>query len=173
MTILDWVLVVVWLGLTLAGFWKGAIRIVFGCGGLVLGIWLAVVVGDELVILVSRSVDQAMLAAGLAYLLPVVVVSGLCLLAGWGMEKTLEALKLGCLNRLLGALLVGTAAACMLAVLLVSAVRISPEVAAIEERSVLLAKVRSVLAWATVDQEFEAPTGRDEPGDVDGDSSDR
>ena len=44
--------------------------------------------------------------------LPVVVVSGLCLLAGWGMEKTLEALKLGCLNRLLGALLVGTAAAC-------------------------------------------------------------
>jgi hypothetical protein len=79
-------------------------------------------------------------------MLPVVVASSLCLLAGWGMEKTLESLKLGCLNRLLGAALAGTAAAILLAVLLVSAVRISPEVAEIEQRSVLLAKVRSAMA---------------------------
>ena len=45
MTPLDWVLVVVWLGLTLGGFWKGAVRIIFGGGGLAAGLWLAVVAG--------------------------------------------------------------------------------------------------------------------------------
>ena len=30
MTVVDWVLIVVWLGLTLGGFWKGAVRIIFG-----------------------------------------------------------------------------------------------------------------------------------------------
>ena len=38
MTFLDWVLVVVWAGITLGGFFKGAIRIVFGLGGVALGI---------------------------------------------------------------------------------------------------------------------------------------
>ena len=33
MTVVDWVLVVVWLGLTLGGVWKGAVRIIFGGGG--------------------------------------------------------------------------------------------------------------------------------------------
>jgi uncharacterized membrane protein required for colicin V production len=162
MTILDWVLVVIWTGITLGGFFKGAVRIIFGLGGVALGIWLAVVVGDDLVIAVANVVDQDWLALGLAYLLPVLLVSGLCLLAGWGMEKALEALKLGCLNRLLGALLAGVAAAAVLAILLVSAVRISPEVAAIEERSVLLSKVQVMMGWAVAAHDAEAPTAADD-----------
>ena len=47
MTVVDWVLIVVWLGLALGGFWKGAVRIIFGGGGLVAGVWLAVVAGAD------------------------------------------------------------------------------------------------------------------------------
>jgi uncharacterized membrane protein required for colicin V production len=160
MTVLDWVLVVVWAGITLGGFWKGAIRIVFGLGGLALGIWLAVVAGDDLAVSLAGVFNNEWLALGVAYLAPVFVVSGLCLLAGWGMEKTLEAFKLGCLNRLLGAGLAGAAAAVVLALLLVTAVGMSPEVARFEERSVLLEKVRSALSWAAGDQDAEPATDR-------------
>ena len=31
MTLIDWVLVIVWAGIALSGFWKGAVRIVFDC----------------------------------------------------------------------------------------------------------------------------------------------
>jgi uncharacterized membrane protein required for colicin V production len=158
MTILDWVLVVIWTGITLGGFFKGAVRIVFGLGGAGLGIWLAVVIGDDLLVSLVTVIDQHWLALGLAYLLPVLLVSALCLLAGWGMEKALEALKLGCINRLLGAVLAGGVAAAVLAVLLVSAVRISPEVAAIEERSVLLSKVQAMMGWAVAAHDPDAPT---------------
>ena len=83
------------------------------------------------------------------------------------MEKTLEALKLGCLNRLLGAALAGAAAAVVLAVLLVTAVRLSPEVAEIEERSVLLARAQTAMGWAIETQEIgvqeaETPTPTEE-----------
>ena len=47
MTVIDWVLIVVWLGLTLGGFWKGAVRIIFGGGGLAAGLWLAVIAGAD------------------------------------------------------------------------------------------------------------------------------
>ena len=47
MTVVDWVLVVVWLGLALGGFWKGAVRLIFGGGGLAAGVWLAVVSGAD------------------------------------------------------------------------------------------------------------------------------
>lgn len=174
MTILDWVLAVVWAGITLGGFFKGAIRIVFGLGGVVLGLWLSVVVGPDLAVSLNGLVNSEWLTLGLAYLLPLVVVALLCLLAGWGMEKTLEALKLGCLNRLLGAGLAGAAAAAVLAVLLVTAVRLSPELAAIEERSVLLARVQTALAWWVGEaQEAETPAPTDESETADEESSGR
>ena len=47
MIFLDWVLLVLWLGITLSGFWKGAVRIVFGIGGFVVGLWLALVAGSQ------------------------------------------------------------------------------------------------------------------------------
>ncbi len=173
MTILDWVLVVVWTGITLGGFFKGAIRIIFGLGGIALGLWLSVVVAPDLAVGLTGLVDSEWLTLGLAYLLPLVVVSLLCLLAGWGMEKTLEALKLGCLNRVFGAVLAGAAAAAVLAVLLVTAVRLSPELAAIEERSLLLGQVQAAMGLAAEAQEAEAPAATGENAEADGDSSGR
>jgi uncharacterized membrane protein required for colicin V production len=139
------VLVVVWAGITLAGFFKGAIRIVFGVGGLALGVWLSVVTGPDLVAVVGEVVHQSMLAAVIAYAVPWLLVTLFCAVAGWGMEKALDALKLGCLNRVLGAVLAGSAAAVVLALLLVTAVRLSPGLAAVGERSVVLARARAVL----------------------------
>lgn len=178
MTILDIVLVVVWAGITLGGFFKGAIRIVFGLGGVALGIWLSVVVAPDLALSLTGLVNSEWLTLILAYLLPLVVVALLCLLAGWGMEKTLEALKLGCVNRLLGAALAGATAAAVLAILLVTAVRLSPELAEMEERSVLLARVQSVMGLAievTEDepQEADAPATADEADPADDESSGR
>lgn len=178
MTILDIVLVIVWAGITLGGFFKGAIRIVFGLGGVALGIWLSVVVGPDLAVSLTGLVNSEWLTLVMAYLLPLVVVSLLCLLAGWGMEKSLEALKLGCLNRFLGAALAGAAAATVLAMLLVTAVRLSPELAAMEERSVLLARVQAAMGW-TVDiredeaQETDAPAATDEADTANEESSGR
>jgi len=148
MTILDWVLVVVWAGITLGGFFKGAVRLVFTFGGLILGLWLSVVVGRDLAGVLADSVTNEWLAVALAYSIPLVVVTVLCLLAGWGMEKTLEGLKLGCLNRLLGAALAGVAAAVVLTMLLVTAVRLSPELAEFEQRSVLLARAQAAIGLA-------------------------
>ena len=156
MTILDIVLVVVWAGITLGGFFKGAIRIVFGLGGVALGIWLSVIVGADLAVSLTGLVNSERLTLVMAYLLPLAVVSLLCLLAGWGMEKSLEALKLGCLNRLLGAGLAGAAAAAVLAILLVTAVKLSPELAAMEERSMLLPRVQAAMGWAVDTREDEA-----------------
>ena len=86
MTVLDVVLVVVWAGITLGGFFKGAIRIVFGLGGAALGIWLAVVIGPDLAIVLADRVDNRWVASALAYLAPLAVVSLLCLVAGWGID---------------------------------------------------------------------------------------
>ena len=178
MTILDIVLVVVWAGITLGGFFKGAIRIVFGLGGVALGIWLSVVVGPDLAVSLTGLVNSEWLTLIMAYLLPLVVVSLLCLLAGWGMEKSLEALKLGCVNRVLGAALAGAAAAAVLAILLVSAVRLSPELAAMEERSVLLARVQAAMGWAVDSgeaeaQDADAPAATDEADAANEESSGR
>jgi uncharacterized membrane protein required for colicin V production len=171
MTILDLVLVVVWAGITLGGFFKGAIRIVFGLGGLALGIWLSVVIGPDLAVSLTGLVNSEWFTLIMAYLLPLVVVTMLCLLAGWGMEKTLEALKLGCVNRVLGAALAGAVAAAVLALLLMTAVRLSPELAAMEERSALLARVRAVMAMGrALDPAETAPQEVEEPaatGDTD------
>lgn len=172
MTLLDWVLVIVWAGITLGGFFKGAIRIVFGLGGVAFGLWLSLVVGPDLAVSLTGLVNSEWLTLGLAYLLPLVVVALLCLLAGWGLEKTLEAFKLGCLNRLLGGVLAGAVAAAVLAMLLVTAVGLSPELAAIEERSLLLARVQAAMGWAAQAQEAEAPAATGESA-ADGESSGR
>ena len=165
MTILDWVLVVVWAGITMGGFFKGAVKIVFSFGGLVLGLWLSVVVGPELRNVMAGSIDSQWLAVALAYAIPMVIVTGLCLLAGWGMEKSLEELKLGCVNRLFGAALAGFAAAAVLAVLLVTAVRLSPEIAELQQRSILLAKAQAAIGLA-VEIRDDEPGEPSEPQDA-------
>jgi len=126
MTVLDWVLLTVWLGVTLAGFWKGAMRFVLGGGGVVAGVWLAVVAGSDLAHSLEPLVGEGWVSSLAGVVLPVLLCVGLGLVAGWGFEKTLRALHLGWLNRLAGALLAGLVAAVLLAVLVIFACGVSP-----------------------------------------------
>ncbi len=123
---LDWVLLVVWLGVALSGFWKGAVRIVFGLGGFVAGVALAAAAGAEVAAWLERWIGLDWLAAGLGRVLPVVACVLLGLAAGWGFERTLAALHLGWLNRLAGAALTGLGGAILLGTLLLVGSRVSP-----------------------------------------------
>ena len=126
MTVLDWVLLTVWFGVTLAGFWKGAMRFVLGGGGVVAGVWLAVVAGADIAHSLAPVVGEGWLAQVIGAALPLLLCVALGLVAGWGFERTLKALHLGWLNRLAGALLAGLVAAVLLAVLVIFACGVSP-----------------------------------------------
>ena len=143
MTVVDWVLIVVWLGLTLGGFWKGAVRMIFGGGGLAAGLWLAVIAGADAQAALESIFDIPWLAAVLGRVLLVVLCTGLALLAGWGIEHTLNALRLGWLNRLLGAALAGLVAAFLLGLLVVVAIQFSPDLAKLCRES----QVAQYLLW--------------------------
>jgi uncharacterized membrane protein required for colicin V production len=143
MTVVDWVLLVVWLGLTLGGFWKGAVRILFGGGGLVVGLWLAVVAGADAQAALEGVIGISWVAAVGGRVLLVVLTAGLCLLAGWGIEHTLTAMRLGWVNRLLGAALAGLVAAFLLGLVVIVAIQISPELASLCRES----QVAQYLLW--------------------------
>jgi uncharacterized membrane protein required for colicin V production len=144
-TVVDWVLLAVWVGLALGGFWKGAVRIIFMGGGLVVGLWLAVVAGDDAQAALESAMGIPWLSAILGRLLLVVLCAGLALLAGWGIERTLTAMRLGWLNRLLGAVLAGVVAAVLLGMLVVVAIQVSPELADLCRES----QVAQYLLWAS------------------------
>jgi len=129
MTVLDWVLIVLWVGLTLGGFWKGAVRLIFGGGGLVAGVWLAVVAGADAQSALEGVIGAGWIAAVLGRLLLVLLCTGLSLLAGWGIEHTLTSLHLGWVNRLFGACLAGVVAAVFLGMVVVVAIQFSPDLA--------------------------------------------
>jgi len=141
MTALDWIVLLVWLGITLGGFWKGAVRIVFGVGGLLVGLWLAVMLGPEAAAWWRGWVGVRWLAAVLGYGGLVAASAAVCLLAAWGVDRTLSALRLGWLNRLAGAAVAGVAAALLLAVAVAAAVRASPVCRELSERSVLVPRL--------------------------------
>jgi uncharacterized membrane protein required for colicin V production len=143
MTVVDWVLVVVWLGLTLGGFWKGAVRIIFGGGGLAAGLWLAVVAGADAQAALEGVIGIPWLSAILGRVLLVVLCTGLAVLAGWGIEHTLKALHLGWVNRLLGAALAGLVAAFILGMMVIVAIQFSPELARLCRES----QVAQYLLW--------------------------
>jgi membrane protein required for colicin V production len=144
-TVVDWVLLVVWVGLALGGFWKGAVRIIFTGGGLVVGVWLAVVAGDDAQAALEGVMGVPWLSAILGRLLLVVLCAGLALLAGWGIERTLTAMRLGWLNRLLGAVLAAVVAAVLLGMLVVVAIQVSPELATLCRES----QVAQYLLWVS------------------------
>ncbi|MEJ2188585.1 MAG: CvpA family protein [Acidobacteriota bacterium] len=145
MTVVDWVLLVVWVGLALGGFWKGAVRIIFTGGGLVVGVWLAAVAGDDAQVALEGVMGVPWLSAILGRLLLVVLCAGLALLAGWGIERTLTAMRLGWLNRLLGAVLAAVVAAVLLGMLVVVAIQVSPELATLCRES----QVAQYLLWVS------------------------
>jgi uncharacterized membrane protein required for colicin V production len=158
MTLLDWALVVLWLGVTLSGFWEGAVRLVFGGGGLIAGVWLAVVAGPEAAAALTDFIGVEWLAAVLARLLLVLLCVGVCLAAGWGIERTLKALHLGWLNRLAGGLLAGGLAVILLAVFVTTASRLSPTWAEWCEQSVIAPRLALALDWTAELQEADAET---------------
>jgi len=145
MTALDWVLIIVWLGVALSGFWKGAVRLVFGLGGLLVGIWLAVVLGGDAAALLAGWMGDGWASAALGRIVPATVAVLLCLAAGWGIDRTLEAMHLGWLNRVAGALIAGAAGLLLLAVLLGAAVRVSPAVRSAADHSLLAGRL--VAMW--------------------------
>lgn len=147
MTLLDWALLVVWLGVTLSGFWKGAVRLVFGGGGLIVGLWLAVAVGSDAAATLEPVIGVEWIAAVLGRLLPLVGCVLVGLVAGWGIERTLQALHLGWLNRLCGAGLAGTAGLLLLSVFLVTAIRLSPAFEEVAARSLLAPHLTRMLGW--------------------------
>jgi len=119
MTLLDWVLLIVWLGLTLGGFWKGAVRLIFGGGGLVAGLWLAVVAGDDAQAALEGVMGTPWLSAVLGRLLLILLCGGLALLAA------------------------GAVAAILLGFVVVVAIQFSPELAALCRES----QVAQYLLW--------------------------
>lgn len=127
MTPLDWVLLILWAGIAASGFWKGAVRLVFGLGGLAAGIWISAHIGGELGARFGDAIQPQWLATTCAYLLPVLLAALIFTLAGWGIERTLKALHLGWANRLMGATLAGSAGAVLLGILLVLSLGLSPE----------------------------------------------
>lgn len=137
MSVLDWVLIILWSGLALGGFWKGAVRIIFGGGGLLAGIWLALIAGANAQAALEGLIPISWLAAVLGRVLLVLLCTGLSLLAGWGIEHTLTAMHLGWLNRLFGAALAGLVAAAFLGMVVIIAIQFSPELAEICRESVV------------------------------------
>jgi hypothetical protein len=61
----------------------------------------------------------------LAYLAPFVACIVVCLAAAWGLDRTIQALHLGWLNRIAGASLAGLAAAIILAIVIITGARYS------------------------------------------------
>lgn len=148
MTALDWGLLVVWLGVALCGFWKGALRIVFGVGGAIAGIWLAVATGSDLAdYLVAQQGVPGLVASLVGYLLPLVICLVVAFFAGWGLERTMKALYLGWLNRLAGALLAGFSAALLLAVAVAYSARFSPAWAELCNQSLLTPYLLKLLEY--------------------------
>ena len=161
MTALDWVILVLWLGVALSGFWKGAIRIVFGVGGFIGGVWLALAIGPGLQARLHGLVPWDWLAVVLARALPLVACVLLAVLAGWGIERTLQAMRLGWLNRLAGAALAGLLAALLIGVLLATAAGLSPAWAGYCRRSVLAPRLIALVGLAgTVAAQADSPSGR-------------
>lgn len=125
MSVLDWILLIVLVGVFFSGFWKGAIRIVFGIGGFAAGLVLAVVAGPGLEAQLLPYIGPAWLAVALSRALPVLVCMLLGFVAGWGLERTLRALHLNWLNRLAGAVLAGVLGALVLGIILQAGAQLS------------------------------------------------
>lgn len=170
MTLLDWALLAVWLGIALSGFWKGAVRIVFGVGGLLAGLWFALALGADVAQMLAGWVGDGWIAGVLGRALPLLACVAVCLIAGWGIDRTLQELHLGWLNRLGGAVLAGGAGLILLAVLLGTAARVSPQVRAAADRSLLASRLVGVWERAVGPQAELAEASSETDADVGGSS---
>jgi uncharacterized membrane protein required for colicin V production len=162
MSLLDWGILVVILGVGLSGFFKGAVRIVFGLGGILTGIWLAAVAGSDVAGLLAPWLGGGWLAAVAARAMLLLACAGLCLVAGWGIEQSLKALHLGWLDRLVGAGLAAALAVILVGALILTGARFSPAFAGLCERSLLPPQLLAMLGGRVVWSEPE-PTQSEAP----------
>jgi uncharacterized membrane protein required for colicin V production len=161
MTILDWVLLVLWLGIALSGFWKGAVRIVFGLGGVVAGLWLAIVAGPAAERAMAGVLGEGWIASALPRVLVALACVAVFVVAGWGLQRTLEALHMGWLNRLAGAVLAGAVGALLLAAFVATAVQWSPSFARWSGDSLLIEPLSRI--WSTAAGPYEGTAAADVP----------
>ena len=118
----------------------------------------------------SGWVGDGWIAGVLGRALPLLACVAVCLVAGWGIDRTLQELHLGWLNRLGGAVLAGGAGLILLAVLLGTAARVSPQVRAAADRSLLASRLVGVWERAVGPQAELAEASSETDADVGGSS---
>lgn len=103
MTIWDYLLLAVTAALVLEGLFKGAVRLAFGLAGLILGYLYAGHVashlGDALTFIPRNAREPAAVIVGFILIFAASVVLGIVI------HKLVKAAGLGCVNRVLGAVL--------------------------------------------------------------------
>ncbi len=103
MTVWDYLLLAVTAALVLEGLFKGAVRLAFGLAGLFLGYlyagYVASRIGNLLTFLPQNARGPAAIVAGFLLILTAAVFAGIMI------NKLVKAAGLGCLNRVLGAVL--------------------------------------------------------------------
>ena len=115
MTLLDILLAIPLLFFIFLGWKKGLVREVATLAGVLLGVWAAVHLSQQVAPLLGLDGESAVL---IAFIVTFLVALVLTYLLGRCIEKLMKAVKLSLLNRLAGALLGAAKALCILAVLL-------------------------------------------------------
>jgi membrane protein required for colicin V production len=102
-TVFDWFLVLIVLISTLAAFQKGIIRVLLSLGGLVVGMIVASWNYETLALSLQRSIPNFIVCEVVAFLAIFVLVLVLFSLVAKAISKTVKAIGLGFVDRLLGA----------------------------------------------------------------------
>jgi membrane protein required for colicin V production len=102
-TVFDWFLVLIVLISTLAAFQKGIIRVLLSLGGLIVGMIVASWNYETLALSLQRSIPNFIVCEVVAFLAIFVLVLVLFSLVAKAISKTVKAIGLGFVDRLLGA----------------------------------------------------------------------
>lgn len=99
----DWFLVLIVVVSTIAAFQKGIIRVLLSLGGLVAGVLVASWNYERVAISLQRSIPDLVVCEVLAFVLILVIVLILFGLVARALSKTIKAIGLGFVDRMLGA----------------------------------------------------------------------
>jgi len=121
MNLFDCFLIVLLAYSTIMAFLRGIILEFFSLGGLIAGILLASWNYKHVAIILGRLITTPATAEIVAFLFIIIGVMVLCTLLGKALNRTAQAIGLGFLDRLLGALF-GFARGCLLGVALLMAI---------------------------------------------------
>ena len=100
---LDWLLVVIVVVSTAAAFQKGIIRVLLSLGGLIAGIIIASWNYETVAGSLQRTISDWVLCEAIAFLIILALVSVLFSFVAKAISKTVKAIGLGFVDRLLGA----------------------------------------------------------------------